>query len=147
MVLENEHFTQTDRPITMRIWQQLKNLRGKRKMTLNQLSEKVGYGTGNLSSYETGKLEPKDTTLLRILTRGYDFSVREAKNLLAHWRQLEVSAKYDLTGNIAQSVADYNARGTKHLTLEEFLRQEGLDDSSAKKIKKMVEEYKKERKK
>jgi len=61
------------------IHQELKNLRKEHGLTLKALSTKVGYGTGNLSSYENGKLKPKDETIIRILTRGFGMTTTEAK--------------------------------------------------------------------
>lgn len=76
------------------VHKELKKLRKQHDLTLKELSSRVGYGTGNLSSYENGRLHAKDETVIRILTRGYTMSREEAKARLAMWRRQEVENKY-----------------------------------------------------
>lgn len=125
----------------MYIHQQLRKLRKQWALTLQSLSTKVGYGTGNLSSYETGKLKPEDKTVLRILMRGYEFSLEKAKLILAQWRMEEMGTKYGLPA-IAQDTEGYNARSTKQ-SIDEYLRSSGYTDSEIEKIKKEIKKIKK----
>lgn len=46
----------------------IKELRKSRKMTQEQLAEKVGIGTPNISYFETGKYTPSIETLFKIAT-------------------------------------------------------------------------------
>lgn len=117
----------------------LKQLRENAGMTLKQLSTKVGYGTGNLSSYENGKLNAKDETVIRILTRGFDFSEKEAKVRVAEWRKEELETTYHL--ELAQPSVEYNhGKKKSSQNLKAFLKAEGFD---AKAIRKIVDEAKK----
>ncbi len=122
------------------IHEELKKLRKNRNLTLKVLSSKVGYGTGNLSSYENGKLKAKDETLLRILTRGYDMSSQEAKTRIAKWRSQEFEETYHIP--LAQITESYN-KGKTSKTLEEYLVSEGLDKETIAKIKEDIRFYKK----
>ena len=123
----------------MYIHDQLKKLRLKTKMTLENLSNKVGYGTGNLSSYETGKIKPKDATLKRILVQGYEKTKKEAVEIIAMWRKKELEKQY----NLSQNTEKYNSPQKKK-SLDEFLKEEGFDKKTIQKIKKNIEKYKKE---
>ena len=119
------------------IHKHLMQLRKQHGMTLKDLSDKVGYGTGNLSSYEHGRLRAKDPTVLRILVRGYDLSKDEAKQTLALWRKEEVEQAYRIP--LAQAGADYNS-GAPKKTLEQFLKEEGLSARTIAQIKKLVQQ-------
>ena len=123
----------------------LKKLREDNDLTLKELSSRVGYGTGNLSSYENGKLKAKDETLLRILTRGYHFSKKDAEIMIAVWRKEETEALYRL--HLAQVSGEYN-RNNKRTpkSLEDFLKAEGFDKSVIEKIMSDIEFYKKKMK-
>lgn len=108
--------------------------------TLAQLSEKVGYGVGNLSSYETGKLQPRDPTILRILTLGYEYSKKMAQAKLSYWRIQEVSDKY-FNGSqlkLAQSEDDAGPLSP----LDFYLQEEGLDEKEILDIKNRIAFYK-----
>jgi len=87
------------------VHKELKRLRKINNFTLKELSSRVGYGTGNLSSYENGKLKARDATLMRILTRGYNMSKEEAKARIAMWRRNELLSKYKV---LASDVEGYN---------------------------------------
>ena len=116
--------------------QELKILRHKNRLTLKELSSRVGYGTGNLSSYENGRLHAKDATVLRILTRGYRMTRKEAQTTLALWRTEEVEDNYKL--QLAQAGSAFN-KGRRVRTLEEALIAEGLNRKEVEKVLKMVE--------
>ncbi len=119
----------------------LKWLRKEAGMTLKQLSEKVGYGTGNLSSYENGKIDAKDPTLLKILTKGFDFSEKKAKIELARWRKEELEKAYHF--ELAQSAVKYNEGQKKSpQKLRAFLKAEGFDEKAIKKIVAEAEKHK-----
>ncbi len=96
------------RNITSMIHKELKRLRAVHQYTLKELSSKVGYGTGNLSSYENGKLQARDETLMRMLTRGYDMSKEEAKARIAMWRRQELESRYKTA--LAQAEEKYNEK-------------------------------------
>ena len=119
------------------IHDELKRLRKENNFTLKELAYKVGHGTGNLSSYENGRLGPKDPTVLRIITRGYDMSQTEAKKELALWRKKEVEEIY--APQLAQKSASYN----KPKTPTENLAEEGLNKADIKKILTAVQACKK----
>ena len=121
----------------MQIYKHLKLLRQKNKKTLQQLSDKIGYGTGNLSSYETGKLQAKDNTLLKILTKGFDMTENKALSLIGKWRQEELEDKYNLS--LSQNTTSYNY-------LDNYLKQEGLNTEEIKEIKNKINFYKKRKK-
>lgn len=121
------------------IHHELKKLRISHKYTLKELSSKVGYGTGNLSSYETGRLKARDATLVRMLTKGYGYSEDEALALIGSWRKEEVEDSYELA--LAQGIKKKNK---KKLTLDVLLKAEGLTAEAIKKVKKEIEKYKKE---
>lgn len=94
--------------------------------TLKELSSRVGYGTGNLSSYENGKLRARDATLMRILTRGYSMSKEEAKARIAMWRRDEVASKYKV---VASSGENYNELKLVELKkVAEYLRKQGVSE-------------------
>lgn len=126
------------------IHDELKKLRKERDLILKELSSKVGYGTGNLSSYENGKLKPRDATLIRILTKGFGMSADEAKKQIALWRKKELEESYGI--KLSQPDEPYND-SSSHKTLDEYLESEGLDKESIKKIKKDIQAYKKTQKK
>lgn len=107
----------------------LREMRLKSHMTLQQLSVKVGYGTGNLSSYETGKLRAKDATLLRILTKGFDMTEGEALSMVAFWRKKTLEEAYKGVLSLAQTETPYNEHIPKKEVVR-FLKEEGY--SSAK---------------
>lgn len=118
----------------------LKRLRTENNMTLKELASKVGYGTGNLSSYENGKLKAKDPTLMRILTRGFGMSKREAGTKIAEWRKEELEEVYHL--ELAQPVIPYNkGKNIQPKSLEDFLKLEGFDNKAIAKIKREIEKY------
>ncbi len=121
------------------IHHELKKLRIANKYTLKELSSKVGYGTGNLSSYETGRLKARDATLVRMLTKGYGYSAEEALALIGAWRKEEVEDSYELS--LAQGITKKNNKKT---TLDVLLKAEGLTAEAIKKVKKEIEKYKKE---
>ncbi len=110
---------------------ELKRLRKENNFTLKELSYKVGYGTGNLSSYENGRLAPKDPTVLRMLTRGYDLSQKEAKNELALWRQMEVQEIY--SNQLSQKPNGYN-KEPRPKNIAQMLAEEGLAKADIRKI-------------
>jgi transcriptional regulator with XRE-family HTH domain len=122
----------------MQIFERLKAERRRVSYTLIQLSEKVGYGAGNLSSYETGKLKPRDPTILRILTLGYKYSQKTARAKLAHWRIQEVYAEYtqDLNLKISQ-----NERIESFGLLDFYLQEEGLNKKEVFDIKNCIALY------
>lgn len=123
----------------------LKKLREGNHLTLKELSSRVGYGTGNLSSYENGKLKAKDETLLRILTRGYHFKKKDAEIMIAVWRKEEIEELYRL--HLAQVTGKYNQNKRKPpKNLEDFLKAEGFDKKFIEKIMSDIEFYKKEMK-
>ena len=122
------------------IHDELKKLRKERDLTLKVLSSNAGYGTGNLSSYENGKLKPRDKTLLRILTRGFGMTMTEANARIALWRRGEFEEVYKV--QLGQMPDSYNPDKTPK-TLDEYLKSEGLDKESIKKIKKAIQSYKK----
>ena len=99
----------------------LKQLRRDTGLTLQKLSDRVGYGTGNLSSYENGKIKAKDDTLMRILTKGFKLSAKDAKTLIATWRKSEVDENY----GFAQETSSYNKEVNKHDVLS-FLKKSGF---------------------
>ena len=122
------------------IHKELKKLREGNNFTLKVLASRVGYGTGNLSSYENGKLKAKDETLLRILMRGYKMNKKEAKERIALWRKKELEETYRL--QLAQATEPYNKK-KKTFTLDDYLQLEGLDDETIQKIKADIRFYKK----
>lgn len=126
-------------PFSLMIHHELKKLRILNKYTLKELSSKIGYGTGNLSSYETGRLKARDATLVRMLTKGYGYSKAESLALIGTWRKEEVEDSYEL--GLAQGIKKKNK---KKITLEVLLKAEGLTDESIKKVKKEIEKYRKE---
>lgn len=122
------------------IHHQLKKMRQERGLTLKELSTKVGYGTGNLSSYENGKLKAKDETLLRILMRGFGMTKKEAAIKVAEWRKEELEQTYHL--ELAQTTTPYNkAKRANSKSLDDFLKEEGFDAKTIQKIKKEIEKY------
>lgn len=122
------------------IHHQLKKLRQDRGLTLKELSAKVGYGTGNLSSYENGKLKAKDETILRILMRGFGMTKKEAGIKVAQWRKEELEETYHL--ELAQTTTPYNkGKRVSSKTLDDFLKEEGFDAKTIQKIKKEIEKY------
>jgi len=123
----------------MYIYEHLKKLRQETNQTLQKLADKVGYGTGNLSSYETGKLKAKDPTIIRILTKGYGMTQEKAKQKLAMWRKEEIETQYNL--QLAQNTTSYNEK-TKKVSLDDFLKNEGLSSEEVKAIKMKIKEYK-----
>lgn len=123
------------------IHEELKKLREKNNLTLKELESRVGYGTGNLSSYENGKLKAQDATLVRILTQGYKMGKKEAKIMIALWRKEEFEREYGLY--LSQRTAPYNRSSKSFKSLEEYLLKEGLDDVMIDKVKKDIEFYKK----
>ena len=127
----------------MYIHEHLKKLRRDTGQTLQELADKVGYGTGNLSSYETGKLQAKDLTLIRILTRGYDLTAEEAKEQIATWRREEIETKYNLP--LAQSTTPYNQKSEKISSLEQALSNEGLNKQEIEVIKSKIKSLKKKK--
>jgi len=117
------------------IYTHLKLLRKQNQITLQQLSEKVGYGVGNLSSYENGKLNAKDQTLLRILMKGFDLEKKEAKKIIAEWRQEEFEEKYGSkieTIKLAQEGTPYNQNTTEQI--HALLSKEGLSNEEIEKV-------------
>ena len=100
----------------------------------------MGYGTGNLSSYETGKLKAKDATLIRILTKGYGITKKEAGIRVAEWRKAELEETYHL--ELSQSSVPYN-KGKKGQpkTLDDYLKEEGFDKKVIEKIKREIDKY------
>ncbi len=120
--------------------EELKKLRHDNKYTLKQLASKVGYGTGNLSSYENGKLKAKDVTVIRILMRGYGLSKKEAKIQVALWRRDDIEETYHV--ELAQAPASYNKGKKSTQTLSQFLEAEGLDKKAIQEIKKEIKKYK-----
>ncbi len=124
----------------MAIHNELKKLRAENNFTLKALASKVGYGTGNLSSYETGKLKAKDPTLIRILTRGYGLTKNEAGVRVAEWRKAELEETYHL--ELAQTPVAYNkGKNIPKKTLDDFLKEEGFDQKAIDKIKREIEKY------
>ena len=122
------------------IHHQLKKLRQERGLTLKELSTKVGYGTGNLSSYENGKLKAKDETVLRILMRGFGMTKKQASIKVAQWRKDELEQTYHL--ELAQVTTPYNKeKKISPKTLDDFLKQEGFDAKTIQKIKKEIQKY------
>ena len=121
------------------IHNELKKLRKEKDLTLKVLSSKVGYGTGNLSSYENGKINPRDKTLLRILTRGFEMNAEKANSRIALWRKKELEETYNI--RLAQIDEPYNESITSR-TLDEYLKAEGLDKDSIQKIKRDIQTYK-----
>ncbi len=121
------------------IHDELKKLRKENDLTLKVLSSRVGYGTGNLSSYENGKIQARDKTLFRILTRGFGLSANEAKGLIVIWRKKELEEKYNI--QLAQPDESYNSSVTRQ-TLDKYLASEGLDKDGIKKIKRDIQVYK-----
>jgi len=118
----------------------LKRLRKEAGMTLRQLSEKVEYGTGNLSSYENGKIGATDSTYLRILIKGFDFSEDKAKIELARWRKEELEETYHL--ELAQPVVAFNEGKKKSpQKLKAFLEGQGFDVEAIEKIVTEAEKY------
>lgn len=109
----------------------LKQLRHEHKLTLKQLSEKVGYGTGNLSSYENGKIKASDPTVLRILTRGFSLSESVAKNMLAQWRKTEFTNFYQLAQDSEPFEKEKNISKEN---LSQFLKENGFDTEEIKNI-------------
>lgn len=107
-------------------------------MTLKQLSEKVGYGTGNLSSYETGKLQAKDNTLRRILMRGFDMSEEEATAIIAKLRKKELEETYKGHLSLAQESEKYNEQIHKK-DLVKFLEEEGYSDEEIEEVLKKLQ--------
>ncbi len=129
------------------VYGELKKLRIKHKLTLKALSIKVGYGTGNLSSYENGKIKAKDETFLKILTHGYGMSTKEAKNKIAVWRSKELAEKYNL--KISQNAEPYNGSKDSEKTIDEIaeeledaLRKKGASEEIIKKFKQDISFYK-----
>ena len=125
------------------IHDELKKLRKDYDLTLKALSSKVGYGTGNLSSYENGKIKPIDKTVLRILTRGFGISKDEAKARIAFWRKKELEETYHI--QLAQLEEPYNPLVARQ-TLDQYLESEGLDKESIQKIKRDIQYYKRKSK-
>ena len=108
------------------IHDELKKLRKIHDFTLKELSSRVGYGTGNLSSYENGKLRARDLTLARILVQGYAMSKEEAMARIAMWRREEVASKYKM---IASPSEDYNEfRLVELKKVEEYLKKQKVSD-------------------
>lgn len=123
----------------------LKKLREDNDLTLKELSSRVGYGTGNLSSYENGKLKAKDETLLRILTRGYNFKKANAEVMIAVWRKEEIEELYNL--DLAQVTEGFNKnKKDSPKTIRDFLKAEGFDEPFIEKIVSDIEFYKKKMK-
>jgi len=119
----------------------LKKLRQEADLTLKQLSAKVGYGTGNLSSYENGKLKAKDETVIRILMQGFDFSEKNARIKVAQWRKEEIEETYHL--ELAQPNVEYNVDQKKSpQKLRAFLRAQGFAEEAIKKIVTEAKKYK-----
>ncbi len=124
--------------ICMRVFEQLKKLRRHHNLTLKELSSKIGYGTGNLSSYENGKLQAKDPTLLRILTRGYQMSKAQAQEQLAQWRLEEVQEHYGIH-DLAQPKVAYESG-----SIEEQLVKNGLNKNQVQQVLKLIEKIKRQ---
>lgn len=116
---------------------QLKKLRKSHDLTLKVLADRVGYGTGNLSSYENGRLNPKDSTLLKILMKGFRFKEKEARVAIAEWRREHVNFKYALDLN--QHTDPYQS-GQK--TLDDLLADEGLNEEGIRLIKNEINKLK-----
>jgi hypothetical protein len=106
-------------------------------MTLKQLSAKVGYGTGNLSSYETGKLQAKDATLQRILTRGFDMTENKALTCIAQWRKKSLEKTYQGILSLAQSDTPYNENIPKKDVVQ-YLKDEGHSPQEIEEILKKM---------
>ena len=111
----------------------LKELRQKRGYTLKELSSYTGDGTGNLSSYENGRLHARDETLRRLLESGYQMSKKEAQQTIAVWRQEELEEKY--APQLAQNSKPYNASKKTGDLLDQYLSQQKLTPKDTKKIK------------
>lgn len=122
------------------IHQELKKLRINNRLTLKELSAKIGYGTGNLSSYENGKLKARDETVIRILTQGYGLTKKEARVKVAEWRKKELEDQYHF--ELSQVSEPYNKdKKIKPKSLDDFLKDEGFDKKTIEKIKKDIDSY------
>lgn len=121
---------------------ELKRLRKDNNLTLKELSSRVGYGTGNLSSYENNKLRARDATLIRILTKGYFMSKKKAKQVIASWRQAELEETYKV--KLAQVSPPYNPKEKKR-PLVRLLEEEGLNRKSIVQVKKLIEKLRKKK--
>ena len=115
----------------------LKKMRKENNMTLQQLANKVGYGTGNLSSYETGRLRAKDATVLRILTRGFDMTESQARTKLSEMRQAEFQSHYGHT--LSQSTKEYNKKPLTQKEVLQYLIDRGLTEKEVQKVAKKLQ--------
>ena len=115
----------------------LKKMRRENNMTLQQLADKVGYGTGNLSSYETGRLRAKDATVLRILTRGFDMTESQARTKLSEMRQAEFQSHYGNT--LSQSTKEYNNTSVTQKEVLQYLIDHGITEKEVHEILKKLQ--------
>lgn len=78
----------------MHLGEQLRKTRKAQGLTLKELDAKLKYGTGNISNYENSHSNPQDSTLLWILTDGFEMDKEKAMKTIALWRKEEFDAKY-----------------------------------------------------
>jgi transcriptional regulator with XRE-family HTH domain len=96
--------------------QQLKELRARKKITQEELAQKIGSSRANVSSWEIGRAEPDNDTLIKIaeffgVTTDYLLgknSPNEIKSFLSP-DALELAKRYDdiMTPELKEEITDY----------------------------------------
>lgn len=137
----------------MHVGKQLRRLRKEFSYTLIMLDDKLHYGTGNFSNYENGKSNPTDATLLKILTKGYNYTKEQSQEIIRLWRKEEFDSNYDKTKGtqkkISQESEAYNKIDKKNFEyfLALLLEGQGLSKKEVSDIKAQVEFCKHKKKK